>query len=124
VRRSPRLQINNKAFKPGTCADRRCLACSPAPPDILPSQIKKLGSELCSIDENLLSEQALHQMKKKTCKSVSTPKECTKQNEDGKLKKKQQLKENKVPEEEEPSNESQEENGSSQAAAAPKKSKK
>lgn len=123
MRRSPRLQINNKGFKPDTCANRRCLACSLAPPDLLPSQIKKLGLELCSIDENLLSEQALHQ-KKKTCKSVSTPKEPTNQNKDGKLKKKQQLKENKVPEEEEPSSESQEENGASQAAAAPKKSKK
>jgi hypothetical protein len=122
VRRSPRLQINNKGFKPGTCADRRCLAFSLAPPDLLPSQIKKLGLELYSIDENLLSEQALHQ--KKTCKSVSTPKERTEQNEDGKLKKKQQLKENKVLEEEEPSSERQEENGASQAVAAPKKSKK
>lgn len=64
VRRSSRLKSNNKGFKPGTCLNKKCLACSPNPPDLSLDLIKDLGVNLCQIDENLLSESSLNQKKK------------------------------------------------------------
>lgn len=46
------------------------MACNPSPPDLSQALIKKLGSSLCQIDE-LLSEKALNQKKKKSGKIVS-----------------------------------------------------
>lgn len=71
VRRSPRLKESNKGFKPGSCADKRCLACLPNPPDLSRHLIKKLGSELCKIDEYLLTEEALNQKKKPVRKVIN-----------------------------------------------------
>jgi hypothetical protein len=43
VRRSPRLRESNRGFKPGACTDRRCLACTPTPPDLPLHLIKVFG---------------------------------------------------------------------------------
>lgn len=82
------MQNNNKGFKPSTCSDRRCLACTPTPPNLTLSQIKKMGTEFCMLDENVLSEKALNQERKKANKSVIALKENKKQEEANKKKKK------------------------------------
>lgn len=68
VRRSPRLKKNNKGFKPGTCLSKKCLTCSPTPPDLSLDLIKKLGSNLCQIEDNLLTESSLNQTRKHNSK--------------------------------------------------------
>lgn len=103
VRRSPRLKSNNKGFKPGTCLDKKCLACAPNPPDLSLDLIKDLGVKLCQIDENLLSERSLNQKKKNSGAQIGKKIHAEAQAQDGKKiegrKKvsKKKLKENRKP---------------------------
>ena len=71
VRRSPRLKEINKGFKADSCASKKCLACNPNPPDLSLEMVKKLGTGLCKIDEDLLTEKALNQKKKRSCKTIN-----------------------------------------------------
>ena len=73
MRRSLRLKEANKCFKPGTCTSKKCLACTPNPPDLSLDMIKNLGTSLCQIEENHLSESSLNQKKKKSSKSAKVP---------------------------------------------------
>jgi hypothetical protein len=66
VRRSPRLKDNNKGFKPGSCVSRKCSTCSPTPPDLSLDLIRKLGTNLCQIEDDLLTESSLNQKKGST----------------------------------------------------------
>lgn len=63
--RSPQLKEVNKGFKADCCASKKCWACNSNPPKLSQAMIKKLGHDLCQIDEDLLSEEALKQKKKK-----------------------------------------------------------
>ena len=69
MRRSPRLKEVNKGFKADCYTSKKCLVCNSDPPELSQVMIKKLGHNLCQIDEGLLSEEALNQKKKK--KSIS-----------------------------------------------------
>lgn len=95
VRRSPRLKESNKGFKPNSCADKRCFACSPNPPDLPLHLMKKLGADFCQIDEKLLSEENLNQKRKKMVCKTAPDNDSTE--DTGKKKKKKQMKENKKP---------------------------
>jgi hypothetical protein len=68
IRRSPRLKEINKGFKADSCSSRKCLTCNPNPPDLSHSMIQKIGSKVCKIDENLLTEKTLNQKKKRSDK--------------------------------------------------------
>lgn len=59
LRRSGRVQANNKGFKGKSCADNNCIACSSDPPVFSPSIIKNLGISFCNVDPEHLSESAL-----------------------------------------------------------------
>lgn len=81
VRRSPRLKENNKGFKANTCTGKKCLACSPSPPDLSLDMIKSFGSSYCQIEEELLTEKALNNNNnKKPIKAVT--KKLLKENKD------------------------------------------
>jgi hypothetical protein len=71
VRRSPRIKENNKGFKADICSSKKCLACNPNPPDLTPDMINKLGTSLCQIDENIMSEKVLNLKKKETSKTIT-----------------------------------------------------
>jgi hypothetical protein len=94
--------------------------------------IKKIGTNLCHIDENFLSESALNQKKKKASKvanlkdTVATKDaqgDNKKQEDAGKKKKKKELKENKKPNVDS-NKDVQDEEGANQGGAAPKKKAK
>ena len=65
VRRSDRFKGKNNGFKSSICSDRRCFSCSPSPPTMSTKLIKKLGVELCKMDQGSLSEEALLKKKKR-----------------------------------------------------------
>ena len=113
------------------------MACTPNPPDLLLHLIKKMGTELCQIDEKFLSEKVLNQRKKKVGKAIdkidSVISEVApdvrdkdvaaqkKQEEAGKKKKKIQLKANRKPSVADLAEDVQEEDGANQGGVAPKK---
>ena len=66
MRRSPRLKEVNKGFKADCYTSKKCLVCNSDPPELSQVMIKKLGHNLCQIDEGLLSEEPLNQKKKKS----------------------------------------------------------
>lgn len=70
MRRSPRLKEVNKGFKADCCTSKKCLACNSDPPELSQVMIKKMGHNLCQIDEGLLSIEALNQKKKSVSKKI------------------------------------------------------
>jgi len=66
VRRSPRLERNNKGSKPFGCSEKKCLACSTSPPTLSTKAIKKLGLQFCEMDPKSPEDKVLKKKKKKT----------------------------------------------------------
>jgi hypothetical protein len=66
VRRSPRVKKDKKGFKKAQCQIKNCLDCNSAPPDLSPKALRKLGTTLCDLDPELLSDDVLSKKKKKT----------------------------------------------------------
>lgn len=84
VRRSERLHILNKGFKPSVCKDKNCLGYVTKPPLISPSVVHDLGTSFCKMDPNKLTDEKLH-AKPAAKKVVSKPKaKKTKKSEDKK----------------------------------------
>ena len=59
VRRSPRIKQICQGFKQSACFNKRCLSCAPDPPTLSIKIIKKIGTDFCKVDQNLLSDEAL-----------------------------------------------------------------
>lgn len=66
LRRSSRVKQVSGGFKKDTCSDRRCLACTPNPPTLSTQVIRKLGKELCQLEEEDLSDEVLLTKKEQT----------------------------------------------------------
>lgn len=64
VRRSPRVKASCKGFKSNTCKAKNCLGCSVKPPTLSTSALRKIGSSICQIDQELLDDQTLLKKKK------------------------------------------------------------
>lgn len=124
--RSPRLKESNKGFKLGSCHDKRCLACNSSPPDLPIPLIKKLGVDLCKVDENLLSEEALNQRWKRNRKEENKDAGATgdKKEMPRKIKKGKQAKENNNPNVQASSKDSQKKEDANLGGEASKKTKK
>lgn len=63
----------NKGFKAFTCSSKKCLACTPSPPNMSLEMIQRFGKSYCQIEEDLLTEKDLKNKKKHT--KVITKKE-------------------------------------------------
>lgn len=64
VRRSTRVRANTNGFMTSPCKSKNYLGCSADPPTLSPSTIKKIGTSLCNLPEDLLEEQVLAGKKK------------------------------------------------------------
>lgn len=64
VRRSPRLKESSLGSKSSVCFSKKGLCYTPGPPILSPNLIKKLGTDFCKMDEDLLSEEALRSKKR------------------------------------------------------------
>jgi predicted extracellular nuclease len=78
VRRSPRVKTQKGGFKDPKCCNKNCLGCNAAPPMLSNKAIRKMGSALCDLDIELMSDDALSKKKKtapveKTKKKKTTP---------------------------------------------------
>lgn len=51
-------------FKKNTYNDRKCLACSPNPPTLATQVIRALGTELCQLEEEELTDEVLLKRRK------------------------------------------------------------
>lgn len=49
----------SNGFKKSSCCDKKCLACTPNPPILSTQVIRKLGLELCQLEEEELSDEVL-----------------------------------------------------------------
>ena len=66
VRRSPRIKQICQGFKQSACFNKRCLSCAPDPPTLSIKIIKKIGTDFCKVDQNLLSDEALQVKRQKS----------------------------------------------------------
>jgi hypothetical protein len=78
VRRSPRVKTQKGGFKDPKCCNKNCLGCNVVPPMLSNKAIRKMGSALCDLDTELMSDDALSKKKKtapvgKTKKKKTTP---------------------------------------------------
>jgi hypothetical protein len=64
VRRSPRVKTKKGGFKDPQCCNKNCLGCNAAPPVLSNKAIRKMGSALCDLDTELLTDDALSKKKK------------------------------------------------------------
>lgn len=64
VRRSPRIKGHKGGFKDPQCRDKNCLGCNAAPPVLSTKTIRKLGSSLCDMDPESLTDAVLSKKKK------------------------------------------------------------
>lgn len=70
VRRSNRLKIRNKGFKTSSCGKASCLGCLSKPPTLSTDVNRNLGTELCQMDPNELTDEIL--LKKRDAKPIGT----------------------------------------------------
>lgn len=59
LRRSTRLREVNNGFKASSCSNRKCLACTPNPPTLSIQTLQLLGSDICKLNQEEVSEEAL-----------------------------------------------------------------
>lgn len=72
-RRSARQKGMHKGFKASVCAKKGCLGCSMNPPTLSSSTIKNIGTSLCMIDPDVLSDEALNLIGNKKQKIAPSP---------------------------------------------------
>lgn len=63
VRRSPRVKEKNMGFKTNQCRVKNYLDCSTNPPTLPLESLKKIGTEFCQLNPDLLEEQLLAKKK-------------------------------------------------------------
>lgn len=73
LRRSPRIKQVSAGFKRDGCPDKRCTTCTPDPPILSTQVIRKLGTHFLQLDEEDLSDEALH-VKKESSGPIGTKK--------------------------------------------------
>lgn len=75
----------NMGFKAFTCSSKKCLACTPSPPDMSLEMIQRFGKSYCQIEEDLLTEKALNNNKKKHTKVITKELKENKDHDDTKV---------------------------------------
>jgi hypothetical protein len=64
VKRSPRIKEHKKGYKNPQCQNKNCLGCNATPPVLTAKAIRKLGSSLCDMDPESMSDVVLSKKKK------------------------------------------------------------